>query len=604
MPSTATTCGQCGAAVLPGSRFCQACGATIPAGPDEPPVLIRSGGSAMTDAERHAHLEHLLIQATLGEFEILGELGRGGMATVYLAHETALDRKVAIKVVAPGLVANKGAMERFKREARTSASLSHPHIIPIHAVRETDDLLYFVMKFVEGRALDDIIRTGGAMPIRMVQAILFEVGQALAYAHRRGVVHRDVKPANIMLDGEGFSVVTDFGIAKPLDADALTASGAMIGTPYYMSPEQCAGKPVTGASDQYSLGVVAYQMITGHRPFSGDTIMEIMKGHFFEVPAPILTARHDCPVELADVVERMLAKEASDRFPSMDEALQAMACAPLSSDDPVRSQMIELARSSEAIQQLGTLRVPVSPVPLTRSRAAVLRSRSISRTPTPAPPVDPPPPAPPSRAWGPVIVVAVLALSAGALGATWWLRGRPSRTEAPLPAVATPIASAPLIPPAAPLTTPASPVTDSAATRTPAATAPDTQKAAATDTQAARLTLPPKVNPNPAESARRRRSDLDRYATRFEEGLTARWSTVIKEDIAADAKARFDFMVRPDGAVPNPPQAHDEGRLADLAGDILRNEIGELDALPASAGRANVPVVVTFTVDRVHVNIP
>ena len=160
------------------------------------------------------------------------------MATVYLAHDIALDRKVAIKVMSPHLLSGEGMAERFKREARTAGSLSHPHIIPIYAVKEAGDLLFFVMKFVEGRPLDGIIREVGAVPFPMAQTIMQQVGSALGYAHRRGIIHRDIKPANIMLDVDGWAMVTDFGIAKVADKEGLTMTGATVGTPSYMSPEQ------------------------------------------------------------------------------------------------------------------------------------------------------------------------------------------------------------------------------------------------------------------------------------------------------------------------------------------------------------------------------
>ena len=172
-----------------------------------------------------------LRKATLGEYEIMGLLGRGGMATVYLAHDIALDRKVAIKVMAPHLLSGEGMAERFKREARTAGSLSHPHIIPIYAVKEAGDLLYFVMKFVEGRPLDSIIQEVGPLPFAMVQTIMQQVGSALGYAHRRGIVHRDIKPANIMLDVDGWAMVTDFGIANVADKQGLTMTGATVCTP-------------------------------------------------------------------------------------------------------------------------------------------------------------------------------------------------------------------------------------------------------------------------------------------------------------------------------------------------------------------------------------
>src|SRR5207302_1008452 len=184
-------------------------------------------------AQHNAQLD-ALRKATLGEYEVLAELGRGGMATVYLAHDLALDRKVAIKVLAPALLLmGEGMVERFKREARTAAALSHPHIIPIYAVKESEHVLYFVMKYVQGRALDTVIRDVGTLPIPMVQTILAQVGDALGYAHRHGVIHRDIKSANIMLDEDGRAVVTDFGIAKVVQAEGLTMTGVTVGTPTY-----------------------------------------------------------------------------------------------------------------------------------------------------------------------------------------------------------------------------------------------------------------------------------------------------------------------------------------------------------------------------------
>jgi len=207
-------------------------------------------------------LERLRV-ATLGEYDIFGELGRGGMATVFLAHEISPDRKVAIKVMSPALLHGAGMVERFKREARTAAYLSHPNIIPVYAVREAEGLLFFVMKLVEGTPLDAIIKELGKLPLPMVEAILAQIGGAFGYAHRHGVVHRDIKPSNILIDDEGWAVVTDFGIAKMQETEGLTLTGMAVGTPTYMSPEQCGGGPITGASDQYAMGIVAYEML-GH----------------------------------------------------------------------------------------------------------------------------------------------------------------------------------------------------------------------------------------------------------------------------------------------------------------------------------------------------
>ncbi|MGH7699411.1 MAG: protein kinase domain-containing protein, partial [Gemmatimonadales bacterium] len=320
------------------------------------------------DVARGAQLE-ALRRATLGEYEILVEVGHGGMASVYLAHDLALDRKVAIKVLAPALVMmGEGMVERFKREARTAAALSHPHIIPIYAVKESDQVLYFVMKYVQGRALDSVIRDVGSLPIPMVQTILAHVGDALGYAHRHGVIHRDIKSANIMLDEDGWAVVTDFGIAKVIEAEGLTMTGVTVGTPTYMSPEQCDSREVTGASDQYSLGVVAYEMITGRLPFRGDSTMAVMYAHFNERPSSVTDHRPDCPPNLAAAVMRMLEKDPLARWPGMEDVVAVCGRPSLRLDDPVRSEMSTLARAGGHAQLLADLKTPTSPIALAKSR--------------------------------------------------------------------------------------------------------------------------------------------------------------------------------------------------------------------------------------------
>ncbi|HEX4634338.1 MAG TPA: protein kinase [Gemmatimonadales bacterium] len=353
-------CGKCGTAIAPGQRFCAGCGADVSGQqgnvatafvPKQDMVRATMSATALHDVLRHA---------TIGEYEVLAELGRGGMATVYLGHEIALDRKVAIKVMSPALLTGEGMVERFKREARTAASLSHPNIIPIYAVKEGDQIVYFVMKFVEGRPLDSIIKETGKLPIQMAQQILQQVGAGLGYAHKRGIIHRDVKPANVMVDTEGWAVVTDFGIAKVTETKGLTMTGATVGTPSYMSPEQCAAKELTGASDQYSLGVVAYEMLAGKLPFGGDSIMAIMYSHFNDPPPPLSEARPDCPPDIVSAVSRMLSKEPGDRFPSVEDAISAIGVPALTPDDPVRTQLMTLAASNKNTEMLKRLTTPVS----------------------------------------------------------------------------------------------------------------------------------------------------------------------------------------------------------------------------------------------------
>src|SRR5213083_1486497 len=366
-------CARCGARLGPGAYFCPRCGTGIPVAPANAPT-VATAPPPPHDAGREALLD-ALRQAALGEYEILAELGRGGMATVYLAHDVALDRKVAIKVLAPALLQmGEGMVERFKREARTAAALSHPHIIPIYAVKESERVLYFVMKYVQGRPLDSVLRDVGALPIPMVQAIIAQVGDALGYAHRHGVIHRDIKSANIMLDEEGWAVVTDFGIAKVVQAQGLTMTGVTVGTPTYMSPEQCATEEVTGASDQYSLGVVAYEMLTGTLPFQDDSIMSVMYAHFNQPPRPVTELRPDCPPNLADAVMRMLEKEPARRWPNMDDVVAVCGRPSLRHDDPIRREMITLAQSG--VRHAGP-KTPTSPIALSRvrTRPSIRRGR-------------------------------------------------------------------------------------------------------------------------------------------------------------------------------------------------------------------------------------
>ncbi|HEU5154489.1 MAG TPA: protein kinase, partial [Gemmatimonadales bacterium] len=377
--TTEAACRNCGRPITPDARFCQHCGIDVSQG------ALATGFTAsaiIPKSIQDALLERLKAE-TLGDYEILTEVGRGGMATVYLAHDIALDRKVAIKVMSSAIV-DEGMAERFRREARTAAALNHPHIIPIYAVRDRYPLLFFAMKFIAGQSLDPILKIAGGLPIPMVQTILSQAGSALGYAHRRGVIHRDVKPANVMIDDEGWVVVTDFGIAKVSSATGLTVTGVTVGTPAYMSPEQCLGKEVTGASDQYSLGIVAYEMLTGAPPFSADSAMAVMFAQFQETPKPIFDSRPDCPPKLAEIVMRMLEKDPEKRWPTIDDAVAAIGASPLPHDDPTRKQLISMAVSSENARLTKRISTPTSPAP------AVRRS---GRTTVPSePPADAPAP--------------------------------------------------------------------------------------------------------------------------------------------------------------------------------------------------------------------
>jgi serine/threonine-protein kinase len=381
----------------------------------------------------------LLRAVTLGEYEIHGELGRGGMAAVYLAHEIALDRKVAIKVISSNLGNADDLVERFRREARTAASLSHPNIIPIYAVRDVEGLLFFVMKLVDGRPLDAVVRDAAPLPVSTVQAIFSQVGSAVGYAHRRGVVHRDIKPGNILVDDEGWCVVTDFGIAKVAESVGLTTSGMMVGTPSYMSPEQCLGKDVGPASDQYALGVVAYELLTGKLPFPGTSMMSVMYAHV-NTPAPeVEELRSDIPPDIAAAVMRMLEKEPGDRFPNLETAVAAMGSLTQSQDETTRSQLITLAKSGTRplVVRHST---PRSPIPLNRTPAPL-------GTATPAPTTLTPAPVAPRKSQLPVAVAIV----GGAIliAVALMLRGQRQEALSAAAAVPTVVTSDAPVPPAA-----------------------------------------------------------------------------------------------------------------------------------------------------------
>ena len=373
-----STCNKCGTEVSIGSRYCAICGSRIDEGaaPTDARTDRIRRPSQESVAETERKLLNALRQATLGEYEVMEEVGRGGMAVVFLAHDISLDRKVAIKMMSPALtLMDPDIQERFKREARTAASLSHPHIIPVYAVRESEHIAYFVMKYIEGRTLESVIKEVGALPIPVVQTILNQAGSALGYSHRNGVVHRDIKPGNILLDPEGWVVVTDFGIAKVAEAEALTMTGGMVGTPTYMSPEQCGGTEITGAVDQYALGVVAYEMITGRQPFTGEAVVNLLYDHCHTPPPPLEQLAPDCPPEIGAAVMRMLAKKPENRWPSIEDAVEAIGVVTDSKGGTVRTHMMTLARTGSARSLLEKFSTP----------PASVKS-------TPATPVTPPPP--------------------------------------------------------------------------------------------------------------------------------------------------------------------------------------------------------------------
>ncbi len=268
-----------------------------------------------------------LIGSQLGKYQIQASLGKGGMGMVYMGYDPQLDRKVAIKVLAPHLVWEEGFVERFLREARAAARIKHPNIVTVYDVGQEQEHFYFVMEYIEGQSLGQLIRQRGALPIEDLLSILHPLADALDYAHQHGLVHRDIKPGNIMI-GEGLRVtLTDFGIARAAEETRLTTTGTLMGTPEYMSPEQAWGEEVGYQTDLYSLAVVAYEMLSGRVPFSGTTPHAVLYKQIHEPPPPVRQSRPELPVGVEAVLSRALDKTPAERYSTTNAFVEELEAA-------------------------------------------------------------------------------------------------------------------------------------------------------------------------------------------------------------------------------------------------------------------------------------
>jgi serine/threonine-protein kinase len=451
-------CPACGTSVPDSSAFCPSCGAAtrdptaatvaIQVGPPpEDPLLVKV---------REALAQYYVVEK---------ELGRGGMAVVYRGKEKGLEREVAIKVLPPEMALQGGTAERFRREARLAASLEHQNVIPVYRVGEEQGLIYMAMKFVRGRALDSILEQQGALPIPVVVRVLAHAAAGLAHAHDHQIVHRDIKGANILIELDGRVLVSDFGIARAMTENSLTASGMVIGTPNFMSPEQCGGGKVGPQSDQYSIGVLGFQMLTGQLPFEADSIMGIIQHHYMTPPPDITAVREGVPHELLDVLYRALAKKPEERYATTHEMAEALEAVPLSAEERRESlTLLKQLSQGEAVPKVRTGSLP--PLSLTASisgqRTAPTPQVAKTEVQKPRGPRPQPKAAPKGKGGLVAAVLAVLVLAGGGGGAYWkFVMNRPApvvpaptgqpatqpATAAPAPATAAPPATAE-VPPA------------------------------------------------------------------------------------------------------------------------------------------------------------
>ena len=286
-----------------------------------------------------------------GRYELEELVGSGGMSSVYKAHDTLLERHVALKILHEHYLADDEYVERFRREARAVAQLSHPNLVTVIDRGDDEGRHFIVFEYIDGKTLKDCLEEQGPLPVRRALELAVEVARGLAFAHDNGLVHRDVKPQNVILNGDGSAKVTDFGIARSLEVQGVTQSGTVLGTSSYIAPEQASGEPVEPATDVYSLGVVLFELLTGRVPFTGESFVSVAMQHVSEPPPSVLDVRPDVPMRVANAVGRALEKDPRARFASMhDFASELEAClAALGSqpaEDPTLIGMTPVVRQS------------------------------------------------------------------------------------------------------------------------------------------------------------------------------------------------------------------------------------------------------------------
>jgi serine/threonine-protein kinase len=345
-----------------------------------------------------------MIGTRLGPYEIIEEIGKGGMATVFRAYQPSVDRFVAIKVIHMAIAVDRSSMERFQREARLVARLEHPHLLPVYDYDGAHNPPYIVMRYLEGGTLKEVILSHGALPLTDVGHVIRQVASALDYAHRQGVIHRDIKPTNIMIDQDGNAFLMDFGIARMTartGAEGLTQTGFAVGTPSYMSPEQGMGAAdISSAADIYSLGVMTFQMASGELPYTAETPMAIVLRHINDPVPKLRDFKADLPAALERTLMKAMAKKPEDRYATATEFAEDMTRAIESAGASGRPDVIRRAAQQNVAQIMARRQAHKSELDATMEkfesgrRQAATTPRSVSQMTQPAPSAVPPTPTP------------------------------------------------------------------------------------------------------------------------------------------------------------------------------------------------------------------
>ena len=316
-----------------------------------------------------------MAQLIADRYELKETVGSGGMSTVYCAFDKLLERHVALKILHEQFGGDEEHVERFRREARAVAQLSHPNIVTVIDRGEEDGKQFIVFELIDGENLKELVTRGGPLPIRRVLELGLEIGRALAFAHAQGLVHRDVKPQNVLLNGEGLAKVTDFGIVRSLDAVGQTETGTVMGTSHYIAPEQARGERVDAQTDVYSFGVVLYELLTGEVPYPGDNFLSVAMKHVSEPLPDVLERRPDTPLRLASLVERCLAKLPADRPASMEEVvgeLEAVRNELDTKDGGEATMIVKAPPAAKPPRERARARAPRRPFPVWPALLAAL----------------------------------------------------------------------------------------------------------------------------------------------------------------------------------------------------------------------------------------